>query len=101
MELIPMAIVLSSSHFLFSKSKPHGYYILVWCQEEDSILNLPIYSKGKKKLILPLKKRRKACEVKNLPTKKKKKRKGNEKYGSLQNYKYIMDIWNHTDIKHK
>lgn len=47
---------------------------------------------GKKKLILPLKKRRKACEVKNLPTKKKRKRKGNEKYGSLQNYKYIMDI---------
>lgn len=73
MELIPMAIVLSSSHFLFPKSKPHGDYTLVCCQEEDSILNLPIYSKGKIFLILPLKKRRRACDVKNLTTKKKKK----------------------------
>lgn len=90
MELIPMAIVLSSSHFLFSKSKPHGDYILVWCREEDSILNLPIYSKGKKKLNFAIKETKKSMWREEFTNQKNKG--GNEKYGSLQNYKYIMDI---------
>lgn len=74
MELIPMAIVLSSSHFLFSKSKPHGDYILVWCQEEDSILNLPIYSKGKKKINFAIKETKKSMWGEEFTNQKKKKK---------------------------